>query len=794
MKWVYTERPSEFRRAVPYGDKYYVLVYTTPDKELVNGQGFSKWALEKVFPTRGQMGDSQVGFQFDTQGGAYFGELTRINKNHPLGIVLDDRLISAPNINSQIGRNGVIEGGGNGFSAEELNYLVNTLSAGSLPAQLADEPISERTVGPQLGADNLRRGFMACAWGLLVVAIFLVVYYYVAGIVAFVAVVMNLILILGVMAMLNATFTLPGVAGIVLTIGAAVDANVLIFERLREEQQRGLSLRMAVRNAYDRAFSAIVDSNMTTVITSLVLVWMGSEEVRGFGVTLLIGLVSSLFTALFVTKTIIGIMIDRFGVTHLGSLPLTYPKWDQLLRPNIDWMGKIWGFVAFSVVFCVLGLAAFVHYYNKGEMLDIEFASGTSVEFSLKDKTPIEDVRAKLTSRELEAALPSPSVYSVGGNGKSYEVVTPNADSAAVRKAILQTFGDRLDIEAESHFAGDNAKVDDAIAKGTIVPITPDTQVVAGFTPHNLGSYRGGAAIVLKDLTPPLSPAEIKNRIGRQRLQAQPGQGGQSYRDFVVEADTAQNTPTTTAVVLTGNPDIQFKDDEAKWREDVVAPVWRLVNDAITKPAQLQGVKNFDPSVASDTMKDAIMALVLSVLIILGYIWLRFGNLIYGTATVVAMLHDTILVLAAIGMAHLLVHHTPGIANALLVEPFRLNLTIVASILTVMSYSMIDTIVVFDRVRENRGKYGHLDRGVINDSINQTLSRTLLTGGTNVVTVFVMYVMGGAGIHGFTFVLLFGIIVGTYSSIAIAAPFLLLHHEKAEATSRSRPVGQLQRA
>jgi SecD/SecF fusion protein len=129
-----------------------------------------------------------------------------------------------------------------------------------------------------------------------------------------------------------------------------------------------------------------------------------------------------------------------------------------------------------------------------------------------------------------------------------------------------------------------------------------------------------------------------------------------------------------------------------------------------------------------------------------------------------------------------------------LIEPFRLNLTIVASILTVMSYSMIDTIVVFDRVRENRGKYGHLDRGVINDSINQTLSRTLLTGGTNVVTVLVMYVMGGAGIHGFTFVLLFGIIVGTYSSIAIAAPFLLLHHEKAEATTRSRPVGQLQRA
>jgi SecD/SecF fusion protein len=177
--------------------------------------------------------------------------------------------------------------------------------------------------------------------------------------------------------------------------------------------------------------------------------------------------------------------------------------------------------------------------------------------------------------------------------------------------------------------------------------------------------------------------------------------------------------------------------------------------------------------------------LLLSLIVIVGYIWLRFGNLRYGTATMVAMLHDTLVVLALIGFSHLLVQYVPGLAGALLLEPFRLNITMVAAILTVMSFSMLDTIVVFDRVRENRGKYGHLDKRVVNDSINQTMSRTLLTAGTNIVTLFFMYCFGGPGIHGFTFVLLFGILVGTYSSIAIAAPILLVSRRRAAATQPS---------
>jgi len=159
------------------------------------------------------------------------------------------------------------------------------------------------------------------------------------------------------------------------------------------------------------------------------------------------------------------------------------------------------------------------------------------------------------------------------------------------------------------------------------------------------------------------------------------------------------------------------------------------------------------------------------------YIWFRFGNLKYGTATVLAMIHDTFLVVGAIGLSHWMVQYTPGLARILLVEPFRINLTVVAAVLTVMSYSMIDTIVVFDRIRENRGKFGHMSRKIINDSINQTLSRTLLTCGITIMTVASMYFVGGPGVHGFTFVLLVGILVGTYSSIAVAAPILLMGHE-----------------
>jgi SecD/SecF fusion protein len=192
----------------------------------------------------------------------------------------------------------------------------------------------------------------------------------------------------------------------------------------------------------------------------------------------------------------------------------------------------------------------------------------------------------------------------------------------------------------------------------------------------------------------------------------------------------------------------------------------------VHNPPKLQKVSNFDAQVAGEMQRDALVALSLSLIVIMAYIWLRFGNLKYGTATVVAMLHDTILVIGFIGLSHFI--GRTAIGHALLIEPFRVNLTLVAAVLTVMSYSMVDTIVVFDRIRENRGKFGHVDPQIINDSVNQTLSRTLLTVFSTTLTVTVMYIFGGPGIHGFTFVMIIGILIGTYSSFAIAAPILLI--------------------
>jgi SecD/SecF fusion protein len=801
MRWYPIDKPESVHAQLEqmYNGKPYGLLWVTPDKSLDHRVGQPDWALNGASRGTGEKGDAVVTFEFNPAGGAAFGTMTGNNLRRPMAVVLDDKIINIATIQSRINDRGQIDGGPDGFSASELDYLINTLTAGSLPAQLADEPISEHTVGPQLGEDNLRHGLIACGLGLIVVAVFLSSYYYLAGVVATFAVFMNVLLILGTMSALNATFTLPSIAGIVLTIGTAVDANVLIFERLREEQHRGLSLRMALRNAYGKAFSAIVDSNMTTVITSLALIMFGTEEVKGFGITLIIGIVASLFTALFVTRTIFDVLIDVFKIKTLSSFPLTHPKWDRLLRPNIDWMRLVWGFVVFSVIAITIGMAMFVQKARAGQMLDIEFASGTSVDFELKQPMAIKDVR-KIFDAADYSAIPSPSVVQVeaadGRENAAYEIITPNADSAQVKNEVIKLLGDRMKSTRPSTFTDSDKSAAEALKDGVIKPLTKDTIAsISGwpqqFVPLQAREYPGGAAIVLSHMEPPLTPREIRQRIVEQQLQGDtPSQAAQ--REFTVQSPNGAKE-TDTAVVLFRDELLPYDKDKDQWQQQVVTPMWKLVNDAIDRPAQLQKVENFNAAVAGDTQKDAFMSLGLSVVVIMAYIWIRFGNLKYGTATVVALLHDTIFVVAALGFAHYLVL-VPGLRTVLALEPFRINLVVVAGILTIMGYSMIDTIVVFDRIRENRGKYGLVSRQVINDAVNQTLSRTLLTAGTTTVTVTIMYFFGGPGIHGFTFVLLVGILVGTYSSVAIAAPILLLGNKQQPPSPSERSRAQLERA
>lgn len=789
MRWFQVDHPKEvLGRGFVVGNyrgRTYVLAWITPDKSLDHREGQKPWALTSAQPQQDQTGQYVVGFSFDPQGAADFGKLTQANLHKPLSVVLDGKVVNAATIQSMITAQGQIDGGSEGFSKADLDYLVNTLSAGSLPAQLEEEPISERHVEPELGRSNLVHGLVACFVGVAVVGVFLVGYYYLAGVVAFFAVVMNLLIVLGVMAALHATFTLPSIAGIVLSVGTAVDANVLIFERLREEQHRGLSLRMALRNAYDKAFSAIVDSNATTIITSIFLIWFGTEEVKGFGITLIIGVLASLFTALFVTRTIFGLLMDYAGVRELSSLPLTFPKWDKLLKPNIDWMSFAWVFYAFSAVALTIGLILFSIKVRQGQMFDIEFAGGTSVQFDLQHPMSKDQLNDRLQHSGYDV-LKSANPVALGNpeNGKytSFDLLTPNTNAVAVRDAVMGTLRGDLKLELPSTFAGAGPggtapKLEEVLGK-QVLPVSDQTKWPNGpdgkpFRPDNWGEYRGGVAIVLQNIDPRLTPGQITDRINRQQLEAAPNQAASERYPFVVESPYGPTRGTDLAIVLSKNPNLLYEKDPKQWDELFAGPLWKTVVEGVDRPAQLKEVRNFDAQVAGDAQTNALLALSLSILVIMAYIWIRFGNLKYGTATMVALLHDTLFTIAALGFAHYLVD-VPVLRQIFQLEPFRVNLTVVAGILTIMGYSMIDTIVVFDRIRENRGKYGHVSRQVINDAVNQTLSRTLLTCGTTTLTVAVMYFLGGEGIHGFTFVLLIGILVGTYSSVAIAAPILLL--------------------
>ena len=783
-RWFEAANGNEFAgRGVPYHGKVYVLGYIDPDRSMMNGEGLPHWGLSSAYGTTSQDGELACGFDFDAVGSKLFGELTtrfKPDADHKslLAIVLDDKVISAPQINGPIFGHGEISGGGNGgFSRIELDDLISKLNAGALPAQLTDEPISEITVGPQLGADNLRAGLVSCALGLVVVFFFLAIYYYVSGLVAFVAVLINLVLILGAMAAINATFTLPGVAGVVLSVAIAVDANVLVFERLREEQARGMTLRLALDHSYSRAFSAIFDGQVTTAISSLFLFWFGSEEVRGFGLTLLIGIVTSLFTSLFITKTVFGLMVDKFHVKDLSSFPRTFPAWNRLLMPNIDWMKLAWVFLTFSAVFIGGGLICFGVEFHNGKALGIEFSGGTAVQVALLEPKPGQpkldraDVQKMIDDESAKHPdeLADPRAVAQGNDNLQYEISTPTTNATVVQKAVIEALGDHLDIAKPSLFIGVNEDFN-AADNREVFPIESAQTHIDGVPASLAASHVGGVAIVLNDLNPPVDAKTI-----RARVLARADQEKADQRPEQVEVESFDNN--TKAVVVMSDSRYVYDPANAnalnQWRASLAAPGWQIVKDAVNNPPQLKGVTSFNAQVASEAEWNTVMAMFFSILGIMAYIWFRFGNLRFGTGAVVACVHDAAFVVAAIGFSFYL-GQVGSIEEFLLIHPFRVDLTLVAAVLTVVGYSLNDTVVIFDRVRENRGKYGVLSRKTINDSINQTFSRTLLTGGTSIGILLIMYLLGGEGIHGFTFVMLLGIIVGTYSSIAVASPLLLL--------------------
>ena len=850
--------------AEKYADTYYVLMHNTPEYCMLRADK-ERWSLKRAMSSVDpQTGRPTVLFTLDVRGGARFRDLTRNNIQQQLAIMLDNTAMSHATIISEIRERGQITGN---FTQERVSYLVNTLEAGSLPARLKETPLAQNSIGPSLGEANRRQGLQAAVAGILAVTAFMLVYYLFAGFLADVAVAMNLLLVLAAMAFLDATFTLPGIAGLILTVGMAVDANVLIYERIREELQKGSTLRTAVKTGYEKAFSTIIDANLTTLITCVILGYLGSEEIKGFAIVLGFGIVSSMFTALFVTRLIMTTLVSKGIIKSLPMLQI-------IKRPNIDWLAKRKIFWPLSVVAVLGGLAIFMYDNmpnNREKLYDIEFLGGTSVQIEFKKGVDITDdaLRRRVTGMEqgdtagwlafaagqienatltslstsrfeltcpelspgqIEALLRTTmedeiekggvsgtghtvsvqakpdaqlnvasfqsslkdvadyarkaadklksariqSVGELGGEGdrgSSFEVVTVETDMRLVRAALLAAMGDDLMVDRPIQYA---QVTDSAKAPNGMFPIKEGDRVLAdvigGTDVTNVARFRGGVVLVVDDLNPPQTLETIKTRLRDVRLQPEFEQ--YEWREqSVVGLEPGSEAGTFKKIaVMTVDENVFYFDNPTLWKQAVAQVELAQAKDALGLEKSLQKVVQFAPQVAEKTKQETIFALAVASLAIVAYIWFRFGSMLFGLAAIVALVHDVAITLGLVAISTYVAKTFIG--TGLAIHDFKIDLPMIAAFLTIMGYSLNDTIVVFDRIRETRGKLTTLNPNILNTSMNQTLSRTVMTSFTTFLAVLLLYIFGGPGVHGFSFAMLCGVIVGTYSSLAIATPLL----------------------
>src|SRR5438128_1422737 len=540
-----------------------------------------------------------VQLKFDSEGAKKFGQITEQYKGHRFAIVLDGLIQSAPVIRDAIyGGDAIITGK---FSEHEARGLASVLEN---PLQTPVSIEEERSVSPTLGLDSIRASILAGLVGLAITLVCVAIYYKIPGLVANLALIINLILLIGALTMFHFVLTLPGIAGIILTIGLSVDANVLIYERLREEMALGKSLKVAVKTAYEKASSSIFDANVTTLITAAILFWKASGPVKGFAISLTLGILASLFTALIVGRNCLGWFVDTGRVKRMSMLHLISSK-------NINFLGK--GFLACmcSLALLIAGASAF---YLRGEKnFGVDFRGGDLITLSSPNTIDVGQVRDALKPLGLADA----SIQESTQGGKSYITVR--------------------------------------------------------------------------------TPLNTSDKVEKQIIQAMPGAG------FMVE-----------------------------------------------------GSERVGALVGGELAKSSLVALGLGILGILIFVTFRF-ELSFAVGAIVALLHD---VFMTVGVFALLGR--------------ELTLTMVGAVLTIAGYSINDTIVVYDRIREGlaSGRRGTIEE-IMNSSINQTLSRTILTSTVTLIPILCLFFFGGAVLRDFSLAIIIGVVVGTYSSIFIASPIVL---------------------
>lgn len=580
--------------------------------------------------TLDQTSQPAVSMQMNADGARKWRNLTAENVGRRIAVVLDDYVYTAPMVNGEI-PNGQSEISGN-FSLLEAQDLANILKSGSLPAPT--QIVEESIIGPTLGKEAQSQGIISMIAGLALVVFFMVAYYAKGGLVAVAALVFNIFFILGILAQLSTALTLPGIAGIVLTMGMSIDANVLIFERIKDELRNGVNLLSAIKIGYDKAFSAILDGNVTTFLTGAILFALGQGPVKGFAIVLMIGIACSFFTSVFITRVL------------------------------VTWMTK------------------------KGDKSSISFA------------TPF--------AKNSLSAL--------------------NIDFMSKRKIAY-------------------------IASSSIIVIGLGLAVVNGL---KLGvDFTGGRSYVVA-FNQPMVPSDLKV-----------GLDGEFDGSVEVKTYGSNNVlKVTTSYLINEDDDASNKEVESKVKEGITAVTGLTFVENSTKLGDKQfsitGSSKVGATVANDIKSSSVQAIILALLAIFLYILMRFRKWQFSMGAIVALAHDALFVIAAFSIA--------GTFGA----SFEIDQVFIAAILTVIGYSINDTVIIYDRIRENVENRGsrHMLK-VFNDSINETLSRTLITSFTTMIVVIVLLFFGGEVLRGFSFALFVGITVGTFSSIYIATPIVV---------------------
>jgi SecD/SecF fusion protein len=562
-------------------------------------------------------GQVEVSMNMNAEGAKIWKNLTRNNVGHCIAIVLDDVVYSSPNVQNEIpnGRSNIT----GSYTSEEAGDLANILKSGKLPAPT--RIVEEAVVGPTLGAEAISSGMWSMIIATLVILAFMVIYYNNSGWVADAAVVLNVFFIIGVLASLGAALTLPGIAGIVLTIGMAVDANVLINERVKDELQNARSLKNAVTDGYQHAASSIIDGNLTTLLAGFVLYIFGTGPVQGFAITLIIGIITSMFTAVLLTRVITEWQLDK-GHTVKYSRSFSEKAFQSF---NYDFVKNRFKFYIFSGVIIAFGIFSM---FTKGFTLGVDFKGGWSYIVQLDQNKGNDEIR-KALEKPFGGA---PEVKTVGGDNK-YKITTTYL------------------IEDQSENASDlvQAKLDE------------------GFKGMNL-KYE-----VLSS-----------SKVG--------------------------------------------------------------------------------PTIANDIKQSSIIAAIIALLGIGLYVLVRFKKWQYALGATIALAHDVLMMMSFY-----------SIFDGILPFTMEVDQNFIAAVLTIIGFSINDTVVVFDRIREYLGTHHHdtNKKGIINDALNKTLNRTIITSLTVFMVALVLFIFGGEVIKGFTFALLVGIFFGTYSSIGIATPIVI---------------------